>query len=103
MLSSTETSLNKNDPMSALKGLDHSNKSAVKKAAVEFEASFLKNMMEHMFTGLDEGGTWGSGEGAEAWRGLLIDEYAKTISESGGIGLAQTVERQLLQLQESSQ
>ncbi len=89
-------------PADALKGLDRTNKSAVRDAAEEFESVFLKNMLEAMFTGLEEGGTWGSGHGSEAWQGMMIDEYAKAVSESGGIGLADSVERQLLQLQENA-
>ncbi len=90
------------DPQDALRGLDRSNKSAVRDAAVEFEAVFLNTMLQSMFTGLDEGGTWGSGHGADAWQSLLIDEYARSIAETGGIGLADSVERELLALQEGS-
>ena len=60
-------------------------------------------MLQNMFTGLKEGGTWGSGHGADAWQGLLIDEYARNIAENGGIGLADSVERELLKLQEGAQ
>ncbi|WP_417689752.1 rod-binding protein [Roseibium sp.] len=90
-------------PHAALEGVDRTSKTAVKDAALEFEAVFLKNMLETMFTGLEEGGTWGSGHGAEAWQGMMIDEYAKAISDAGGIGLAASVERQLLEIQESAQ
>lgn len=86
----------------ALTGVDRTNKSAVRQAAEEFEAVFLNEMLQSMFTGMENGGTWGSGEGAEAWQGLLINEYARSISESGGIGLADSVERELLALQEAS-
>ncbi|MBO6755867.1 MAG: rod-binding protein [Roseibium sp.] len=90
------------NPQDALTGVDRTNKSAVRQAAEEFEAVFLNEMLQSMFTGMENGGTWGSGEGAEAWQGLLINEYARSISESGGIGLADSVERELLALQEAS-
>lgn len=103
MLSSTANISGQQSPFSVLQGVDHSDKSAVAKAASEFESVFVKNMLEHMFTGLQEGGTWGTGEGSEAWRGLLIGEYANTIVDAGGIGLAQSVERELIELQEGAQ
>lgn len=78
-------------------------KTQTREAAEEFEGVFLRTMLQSMFTGLEEGGTWGKGHGSEAWQGMLIDEYAKEISQSGGIGLADSIERQLLQIQESAQ
>ncbi|MBO0344981.1 rod-binding protein [Roseibium limicola] len=80
-----------------------SEKTDVREAAEEFESVFLRTMLQNMFTGLDEGGTWGKGHGSEAWQGMLIEEYAKNISQAGGVGLADSVERQLLQMQESAQ
>ncbi|WP_181522872.1 rod-binding protein, partial [Pseudomonas aeruginosa] len=45
----------------------------------------------------------GSGHGSEAWQGMMIDEYAAAISDTGGIGLADSIERQLLEIQENAQ
>ncbi|WP_422377149.1 rod-binding protein [Roseibium sp.] len=90
------------NPQDALRGVDRNDKTAVREAAEEFEAVFLNTMLQNMFTGLQEGGTWGNGAGSDAWQGLLIDEYARTIAESGGIGLADSVERELLALQEGA-
>lgn len=87
----------------ALSKASASSKSDTRQAAEEFEGVFLKTMLQSMFTGLEEGGTWGKGHGADVWQGMLIDEYAKNISESGGIGLADNIERQLLQMQETAQ
>lgn len=89
-------------PLSALARVDVNNKTQVREAAEGFEAVFLNNMLQSMFTGLEDGGTWGSGQGAEAWQGLMVDEYAKSITDAGGIGLADAVERELLALQEGS-
>ncbi|WP_430511775.1 rod-binding protein [Pannonibacter phragmitetus] len=60
-------------------------------------------MMQSMFTGLEEGGTWGGGQGSDTWQKMLIDEMSKTIASAGGIGLANTIERELLALQEANQ
>jgi len=88
------------NPYTSLAGADLSKKPDIRAAAEEFEAVFLNNMLQSMFTSLEEGGVWGSGNGAEAWQGMLVDEYAKTITDAGGIGLADSVERELLALQE---
>ncbi len=90
-------------PLDALRGVDRTNKTDVREAAEEFEAVFLNNMLQSMFTGLQEGGTWGKGHGADAWQSLLIDEYARSIAAGRGIGLADSVERELLALQEGAQ
>jgi len=103
MMEAVQANSAQKDPRSVLQGIDGSNKSAAKKAAKEFEAVFLNNMLQMMFTGLEEGGTWGAGNGAEAWRGLLVNEYAESIADAGGIGLADAVERELIALQEASQ
>lgn len=100
--SSYQTNFNP-DLRGSFQGIDRSDKTAVRDAAEKFESIFLKNMMEAMFTGLEDGGTWGSGEGSEAWQGMLIDEYAKSIAQTGGIGLADSIERQLLEIQENAQ
>ncbi|MFS8182405.1 rod-binding protein [Pseudovibrio denitrificans] len=70
--------------------------------AKEFESVFLNEMLQNMFTGLDEGGTFGTEEGSDAWKSMLINEYANTMSQSGGIGIAASVHSQLLQLQETA-
>lgn len=101
-LSTTAATTAQASPLDALQGVDTGDKTAVRKAAEDFEAVFLNNILQNMFTGLESGGTWGKGHGADAWQSLLIDEYSRTISAAGGIGLADSVEKELLRLQEGS-
>ncbi|MBO6508738.1 MAG: rod-binding protein [Roseibium sp.] len=89
-------------PLDTIRGVDVTDRTATREAAEEFEAVFLNTMLQQMFTGLENGGTWGKGHGADAWQSLLIDEYARSISAAGGIGLADSVERELIRLQEGS-
>lgn len=80
-----------------------SDKSALRKAANEFESVFLSQMMGAMFT--DTGETnplFGNQEGDEIFQSMIVDEYAKQISKSGGIGIASYIERELLDQQEVS-
>ncbi len=81
------------------------NLSAEEKARVqsrEFEQVFLANMLNQMFSGLSTEAPFGGGQAEETWRGMLVDRYADTIARSGGIGVADAVYRQLLQVQEGA-
>jgi Rod binding domain-containing protein len=71
--------------------------------AEEFEAIFLNTMFQSMFAGLEEdGGTWGGGAGSDAWSGMLVEQYSDTIARAGGIGIADSIQRELLALQETN-
>ena len=67
--------------------------------AEDFEAMFLNSMFQQMFEGVGKG-PFSGGPGATIWRSFLTDEYSKTFVKSGGIGLANEVERALLAQQE---
>ena len=75
-------------------------KAAIRKAAKEFESVYLSQMMAPMFDGLGEDELFGGGPSAQVYRSMLVQEYGKAIARSGGIGIAEAVERELLQLQE---
>lgn len=78
-------------------------KNKVQAVAQDFETVFLTNMFENMFDGLDDDGPFGSGAGNGPWRSMLTEQYAKSISQSGGVGVAKQIEQQLVSLQESHQ
>ena len=49
----------------------------------------------------DDGqGPFNGGPGANVWRSFLTDEYAKSFTKAGGIGIADQVHRTLLAQQE---
>ena len=72
----------------------------IRAAAEDFESFFLSQMFEYMFAGIDTDGPFGGGHGEKIFRSLLLQEYGKAMAACGGIGIADTIERQLLQLQE---
>jgi flagellar protein FlgJ len=73
----------------------------LQQTAQQFESVFLTNMFEEMFSGIEEQeGPLGAGPGQSAWRSMLTEEYANTIAKSGGVGIAEHVQRELLALQE---
>lgn len=71
-------------------------------AAQDFEAVYLTQMIEQMFSGLGDEGPLGSGEAGSAWRSMLADEYGKSVSAAGGIGIADQVRRELIAIQQGS-
>jgi Rod binding domain-containing protein len=72
----------------------------IRRAAEEFEASFLAQMLQPMFEGLSTDGPLGGGQSESVFRSFLVDEYARGMARSGGLGIAQTVGNELLKMQE---
>jgi Rod binding domain-containing protein len=76
---------------------------AADKAAKEFEAVFIGQMVSAMFEGVKSDGPFGGGSGETIFRSLMIEQYSKTIAGQGGFGLADQVKREILRLQEMKQ
>jgi Rod binding domain-containing protein len=72
----------------------------VDKAAEDFEAMFLTQMMQPMFEGIPTDGMFGGGSSEEVYRSFLLDEYGRLMARAGGIGIADHVRKELLKLQE---
>jgi flagellar protein FlgJ len=71
------------------------------KQSVDFEATFLNSMFEHMFTDIKGDGPLGAGPGVGVWRSFLTNEYAKSFAKAGGIGIASQVYKSLMAHQEA--
>ena len=74
---------------------------AVRATAEKFEAQFLSQMMGHMFKGISGDSVMGGGHAEDVWRDFYVEEVTKSFASRGGIGLADTIEKQLLTLQEA--
>ena len=73
------------------------------KAAQEFEAMVLGQLVGPMFATVDTSkGAFGGGAAEDAWRPMLAQEVGKHIARGGGLGLAIPVFRQMLQAQENA-
>jgi peptidoglycan hydrolase FlgJ len=70
------------------------------KAAEEFEAIFISQMLAPMFSGIESDSTFGGGSAEETYRGMLTNEYGKLISKAGGLGIADAVKSELIRAQE---
>ena len=73
------------------------------KTAQEFEAFFLGQMLQPMFEGLSAEAPFGGGHAEKIWRNMMLDEMGKAMAEAGGIGIADSVQQEILRLQEAEQ
>jgi flagellar protein FlgJ len=74
----------------------------IRKAAQDFEAMALGELLQPMFKTVDTSkGLFGGGAGEATWKPMMVDEIAKTIAKHGGIGLADSVMREMLRMQET--
>jgi len=72
------------------------------KAAQDFEAMALGELLQPMFDTVDTAHTlFGGGDGEAAWRPMLVQEVAKQIAASGGLGLARPAYAAMLRMQEA--
>lgn len=80
-------------------GLSALERAEAEEAARQFESVFLARMLEGMTTGL-AGSVLSGGQAETTWRSFMNDEYAKLISRSGGVGVADAVLKAMLGVQE---
>jgi peptidoglycan hydrolase FlgJ len=67
---------------------------SLRRAVSDFETVFLAEMLDVMGIGREPTG-FGGGFGAEAFRSFLHEAYAKELVSAGGIGIAESLYRQL--------
>lgn len=74
----------------------------IKKAARDFEAMFMSEMMGHMFNGVKTDPMFGGGHGEDMFRSMMVQEYGKSMASSPqGTALSQQLERAMIQMQEN--
>lgn len=71
----------------------------VKKTAQDFEASFLSIMLQEMFDEVEVAAPFGGGQGEQMFMSFLSDAMAKQMTKGGGVGLSDTVAKEMLKLQ----
>ena len=75
--------------------------SRMAKAAQDFEAMALGELLQPMFDTVDTAhALFGGGDGEAAWRPLLVQETAKQIAAKGGLGLARPIYAAMLRMQQ---
>jgi peptidoglycan hydrolase FlgJ len=72
------------------------------KSAQDFEAMAIGQLLEPMFDTVDTAhGLFGGGDGEEAWKPMLVQQFAKQIEAHGGLGLAKPVYDAMIRMQEA--
>ncbi|MBB4301828.1 Rod binding domain-containing protein [Rhodobium orientis] len=73
-----------------------------RKAAEDFESVFIATMLNSMSSGLEAEAPFGGGNAEQTWRGLENEEVAKQIAATGGVGLADAIYSQLIEIQQGA-
>jgi flagellar protein FlgJ len=76
-------------------------KEKMRATAEDYEAVYLNTMLSQMFTGLPTDGMFHGGAAEETWRGMLVEEYSKSIAKSGALGVADAIYSDMLRIQEA--
>lgn len=71
-------------------------------AAEDFEAFFLGQFATLMFGNLGQGDYFSGGPAEGIYRSMLAEEIGKTAARSGGVGIADAVYREILNMQETA-
>ena len=71
----------------------------IKQTAEKFEASFLSIMLQQMFEGTETSAPFGGGDGEKMFKSFMADAMANKMVKTGGVGLAASVQREMLKMQ----
>ena len=74
----------------------------IRETAQEFEAVFVAEMLRPMFDGIKTSEMFGGGNSEKVYRDMQVDEYGKAIAKAGGIGLADSIMREMIKMQEGN-
>jgi Rod binding domain-containing protein len=88
-------------PPALSKPLPTANEAAARKAAQDFEAVFVNELLSHMDSGQSTQGTFDGGQAEGVYKSFFTDAVAKQISQRGGIGLADNIYHEILKMQEA--
>lgn len=76
----------------------------IREAAIEFEAMYMSEMMNHMFAGVDVDPMFGGGSGEQMFRSMMVQEYGKIMARShNGIGLSDHIQKAMIDIQQNMQ
>jgi peptidoglycan hydrolase FlgJ len=75
---------------------------ALARQATALEGVFLNTLTKEMFASIKTDGAFGGGFGEETWRSMQSEQLADEIARSGGVGLAASITRSLIDLQQAA-
>ncbi len=73
---------------------------SAKRAADEFEAIFISQMLKSMSVGVKTDGMFGGGQSEAIYKDLMNEELGKVMTSKGGIGMSDAIYREILKNQE---
>lgn len=73
---------------------------SLRKVAEDFESVFISQMIAPMMETVNADGIFSGGHAEKVYRSMMVDEFGKSFSKSGGLGIADQVYNELLKLQE---
>ena len=71
----------------------------IETSAKAFESQLISMMLQPMFEGLSTGGMFGGGQAEGTYRSFMLDAFGKQMANSGGLGIAAPVVREMLKMQ----
>lgn len=71
----------------------------IQETAQKFETQFLSIMLQQMFEGVNVSPPFGGGPGEAMFKSFMTEAMAEQMTRQGGVGLADTVAREMLKLQ----
>jgi flagellar protein FlgJ len=74
---------------------------AVRKTAEDFASFFYSQTLENMFSTIGNDTLFGGGNAENVFRSLMLQEYGKVAAHSGGLGITDAVQREIIHLQEA--
>lgn len=95
-----EALLSIDNAISAWRAQELSDRDKTREVAEKFEAVFISQFLDNMFEGIDTAPPFGGGMAENIFRSVLNQEIATKMSGTGGFGIADSVHRELIRLQE---
>jgi Rod binding domain-containing protein len=86
-------------PPAPLSAAELARRGKIHDTAQSFEATFLSSMMQEMFEGAEASAPFGGGQAETMFRSVLTEAMAKQVVKAGGVGIAASVEREMLKMQ----
>jgi flagellar protein FlgJ len=72
----------------------------IRQASEAFESVFINQLLDTMFSGVETDKMFGGGSSEKIYRSMMNKEIADSMARAGGIGLSDTIQREILALQE---
>jgi len=77
-------------------------KASMEKAAKDFEAVFMSQMLKPMWTDVETDSMFGGGPGEDVMRDMMVQEYGKSMVRNDQFGLSPAIMDAMIRMQEQA-